>query len=215
MMARMLACLFLVLAVIALIAPLWIGHRSRQKRPMLPTTAAKAKLSAASRNGQVREKPGAGYADKRPPSSSASSAPSDLVPLLPIAKDGLFGFTDPFGRVVIEPPVFHGLPFFGRNEHRVVFGGKTGFIGRDGKMIVAPQYDNAGDMKENRAHVQLGWKCGYIDREGKTVIPMKFDDAADYRQGLAKIRIGSKYGFIDRNGSFVVEPQLDDAFGVL
>ena len=65
----------------------------------------------------------------------------------------------------------------------VVLGGKTGFINRDGKLVINPQFDDARNFYEGLALVSNGGKAGYIDKEGKNIINPQFDVAGDFSNG--------------------------------
>jgi hypothetical protein len=85
----------------------------------------------------------------------------------------------------------------------VNMGGKTGFINREGKLIINPQYDNASNFYDGLALVTTGGKSGYIDKEGKTVINPQFDIGGDFSEGLAAVSTGGKWGYIDKDGKYV------------
>src|ERR1039457_6337748 len=70
----------------------------------------------------------------------------------------------------------------------VNMGGKTGFINKEGKLIINPQYDNASNFYDGLALVTIGSKSGYIDKEGKTVINPQFDHGGGFSAG-AEYRI--------------------------
>jgi hypothetical protein len=57
----------------------------------------------------------------------------------------------------------------------VQVGGKIGFINKEGKLIVNPQFDDVGNFSEGLARVTIGDKWGYIDKEGKYVVNPQFD----------------------------------------
>ena len=61
----------------------------------------------------------------------------------------------------------------------VKLGGKWGFIGTTGKILIDPQFDGAHrfDKGSGLAAVKLGGKWGYIDRTGKIVISPQFDES--------------------------------------
>ena len=88
----------------------------------------------------------------------------------------------------------------------VLVGRKVGFINKEGKLIITPQFDLAGSFFEGLAPVKIGNKWGYIDKEGKYVINPQFDDAGYFFEGLARVRIGDKWGYIDKEGKYVWNP---------
>ncbi len=51
----------------------------------------------------------------------------------------------------------------------VEIGGEWGYIDKAGKVVIAPQFDDALDFSEGLASVRIGWKWCYIDKTGKIV----------------------------------------------
>ena len=100
---------------------------------------------------------------------------------------------------------------------------KLGFIDRNGKIVIQPQFNNIFYSKSLRYEVQKrfafpeglravvttgGW--GFIDSTGKFVIEPKFNSIGNFSDGLAGVFInvnnGGKYikGFIDKTGKLVI-----------
>jgi hypothetical protein len=48
-------------------------------------------------------------------------------------------------------------------------GGKSGFIDRTGKVVIAPQFDDCTSFTDGLAAVMVGGKLGYIEHTGKYV----------------------------------------------
>jgi hypothetical protein len=101
--------------------------------------------------------------------------------------------------------------------------GKWGFVDRTGKLVVAPQFEDAGDFSEGLAPVKVSseettWcppdgsgsrsgftmKWGYIDKTGKVVIPAQFESAAPFSERLAVIHNCEQAFFIDKTGKTVI-----------
>jgi hypothetical protein len=84
---------------------------------------------------------------------AADSRNGDVVVkegLVSIEVNGLYGFEDEMGRVVIEPKFAwldyfsNGMARFNTSRHR---DGKWGFIDRTGKTVIPPQFDDAQDFE--------------------------------------------------------------------
>ena len=91
---------------------------------------------------------------------------------------------------------------------RWLFGKKYGFIDRNGKTVIPPQFDLTYGFSEGLAAVQIGKKWGYIDKTGRLVIaPQEFWNVKPFHNGLAQVqtRDGS-VGYIDRSGKYVWGP---------
>jgi hypothetical protein len=61
--------------------------------------------------------------------------------------------------------------------------GSSGFIDKNGTMVVPAQWERTGDFSEGLAAVKQTEKWGYIDKSGKMVIAPQFDD---YRFGFSQ-----------------------------
>jgi hypothetical protein len=71
-------------------------------------------------------------------------------------------------------------------------GGKYGFINNTGKLVVQPQFDDAGKFDDGLAPVSLGGKWGYVDRDGKLAVPPQFELADPFSDDLALVAINRK-----------------------
>lgn len=94
---------------------------------------------------------------------------------------------------------------------RVKLSGKWGYIDRTGRIVINPQFEEAGDFSEGLARVKVGGKWGYIDRTGRFLINPQFEEAGDFSQGLARVKLGGKWGYVDRRGEVVISPQFSEA----
>jgi hypothetical protein len=88
---------------------------------------------------------------------------------------------------------------------------KVGFVDQTGKVIINPQFDEAGFFSEGYAAVRQNNKAGFIDKAGKIVINLQFEDVSSFSEGKATFINGTQTGFIDSKGSYIINPQFDDA----
>lgn len=150
----------------------------------------------------------------------------------------IWGYIDKKGNRVISLPSDVMCYDFSESLARVerMRSNKWGYINREGKFVIEPKFDDAGDFSEGLARVSLGgimaWpqgetgrimgNWGYINKKGEWVIPPQFDYALDFSEGLAavgfggildkhKIFINSRKGYINKKGKFVIPPQYEDA----
>jgi hypothetical protein len=103
----------------------------------------------------------------------------------------------------VAGPFSEGLACFGKYRF------KTGFVGKDGKLKIAPDFEAASDFSGSRACVRRNGKCGFIDTTGRPSVPAKFDNLAQYSEGLAAAEENGKIGFIDQSGEWKIRPQYD------
>ena len=87
--------------------------------------------------------------------------------------------------------------------------GKWGYIDREGRWAIEPQFAHGWNFSSGLAAVKTKeYKWGYIDREGRWAIEPQFDWATDFRDsGFAEVKVGERAGLIDRSGQYVIEPK--------
>jgi hypothetical protein len=126
------------------------------------------------------------------------------------------GYVDHTGKMAIKPRFVEdahsfsdGLAAFkagidyGRGE------AKWGFLAKNGKWAISPQFDLASDFSEEVAAVKVHIRgqdlgqWGYIDKAGKFVIPAKFDKALSFVGGLARVETKDGWRYIDKHGAYV------------
>lgn len=100
---------------------------------------------------------------------------------------------------------------------------KWGYIDKNGKMVIKPEYDKAERFSEGLAAVAINGKWGYIDKLGKFVLEPRFNEAMAFNEGLAFVKIGGydanaiidviggfdtegKWGYVDRVGRYIWQP---------
>lgn len=87
---------------------------------------------------------------------------------------------------------------------------KWGYIDREGRVVIEPQYTHAFGFTEGLAAVEVDGKYGFINKDGRLVIPPKYYWANSFTEGLATVQADDSYQIIDRDGAVVVT--LDKAF---
>ena len=120
-------------------------------------------------------------------------------------KNGLFGFIDKTGELVI--------PYKWKNAESFSYGlaavmddnNNWGYINIKGEIIIPCKWSEVGQFVENIARVYEGGLYGYINKSGKVVIPCNWEYASDFREGLARIQDRfNLYGFINKFGEVII-----------
>ena len=106
-----------------------------------------------------------------------------------------------------------GLAAFEVFQKNYVHETKYGFVDKNGKVAIPPQFVSAGDFSGGKCAVQNeAYRWGYIDRQGKTAIPFEFEHAGKFVDGQAIVFVDGKYGAIDEAGKYVITPQFDGLY---
>ncbi|MBZ0189603.1 MAG: WG repeat-containing protein, partial [Candidatus Obscuribacterales bacterium] len=87
---------------------------------------------------------------------------------------------------------------------------KAGFIDREGKFVIAPDYLSAQEFNDGLALVRRDGKFVYIDKTGKPILTFDCSAANSFSQGLASVQIDKKWGFIDTTGKLVIKPRFEE-----
>lgn len=156
--------------------------------------------------------------------------------LLPFrGDDGLYGYMNESGEVIVEPKYTYGGDFYEGLAAVAVDGGlgaieptgKYGYINTDGKEVIPCEYDNALDFSEGFAAVgyeyydgsrYLGIKYHYIDSTGETAIEGDFFAAGGFDGGIARVAVRNEDGdvtreYIDKSGAVLKEYREDYTVG--
>lgn len=129
-------------------------------------------------------------------------------------ENGLYGFVDINGNVVIKPQFKYAGRFSrGHSAVQSTTNDKWGFIDTQGNYVVYPNFCALGAFSENDglAGVQIGEKVnnqcvgkwGFIDTSGNWVISPIFEYAERFVKGKAKVIYNGQSGYINRYGSWV------------
>lgn len=134
--------------------------------------------------------------------------------LVRFVDDGLLGFMDRDGNVVIEPRFAAALPF-SQERSAVAVDGKWGFIDLAGNWIVAPRFFDADSFAHGIAPVARdGVTWGYIDRSGQLVVGFELASAERATRGLARVTrtwLGSP-GYLRPDGTTLWAAAEDESY---
>ena len=140
--------------------------------------------------------------------------------LLPVCRDGKWGYIDSAGTVVIAPE-YHIAHDFHEGLARVRNGRDLSFIASSGQVSFSapPKVVIAGDFSMGLAWFKTAEdRFGYVDRDGRIVIKAEYADASDFNEGSAAVCIfedgmPGRWGFINADGSWLLRPQFSYANG--
>jgi hypothetical protein len=143
-------------------------------------------------------------------SAHAQRAGAKSVRLYPVERNGLYGYINGSGQVIIKPR-FDEARTFSEGLAAVLVGDKWGYIDETGKFAIKPRYFSAGPFKEGLAAVGAYFASGpvdgrvgtygYIDRVGALVVKPQFGVAFSFVGGAARVQTSEyKNGYIDRAG---------------
>ena len=130
-----------------------------------------------------------------------------------VQKEGLWGFIDLDGQLVI-PPEYRQVRSFSDGAIAYREKGRWGYINSEGKPLFEQTFYDAGDFSEGLApvkdRVDSSWK--YIDKKGNNVISAQFDAAQPFKQGMAVVKKEGKYQYINKEGSIVFATEFYRAY---
>lgn len=121
----------------------------------------------------------------------------DLAPF--IREDGLYGYKDKNGTVVIKP-AYKDVAYFAEGMAAVAIAkDQWGYINKKGEIIIKPAYVSAGRFSEGVAIVCTGRNLtdpdkfyGAIDKTGKTILPFEKRKMQQFKDGKV---LAEKDGF--------------------
>jgi WG repeat protein len=112
--------------------------------------------------------------------------------LAPVRARGAAGFVDTTGKMVVPAKFFPNsiLPF--QEGLAAVFevkdkNARAGFIDREGRWVISPQYDDARHFCGGVAPVQVGKLWGYINPANRMIIAPRFEDAESFNHGMGEV----------------------------
>lgn len=77
---------------------------------------------------------------------------------------------------------------------------KNGYIDKNGKIVIEPKFDSAGDFKYEMAEVEVNGKSGVINKTGEFVLPPIYDSIFSYDNcGIFLVKKGDRDFYINKN----------------
>jgi hypothetical protein len=128
---------------------------------------------------------------------------NEALELYPIQENGLWGFIDNEGEIVIKPTLRYdhvsslsdGVAFVnsgGYWKEESLIGGKWGLIDSDGDVVVEPVFDGIYRLEYGYFVVELYGKYGFIDRKGRFLIEPKFTSYPHFSDNVAWVYVGGE-----------------------
>lgn len=139
--------------------------------------------------------------------------------------DGLYGFKNKSGKIVIKPQYEMAYDFTNKSVAFVVSKGKWKCINSKAEELLTPfLFDNGPDYySEKLARFVENGKMGFFDEACKKVIPADFDFVLPFENGFAQVCngcslkweeehsriVGGKYGLINKKGKVILPTEYD------
>jgi hypothetical protein len=143
--------------------------------------------------------------------------------LLPVRKNGKWGFVDKTGAAVI-PFEYDGAEGFSQGLAQVKKSGKWGYINKQNQTVIPFEYEdteNDGyDLHRNSfssdglALVKKNGMYGYINTSGEVMVPIMYDYTrpASAPEWMAVVEKNDKYGYVNADGTEVIPLEYDDVY---
>lgn len=173
-------------------------------------------LAFVSLKSDKRFPPLGGYIDQNGklviPCEYAFSANPCTEGVVMVVRDGVRMAWNTKGDLIFKGGFNQLLPF-SEGLAQAKIGNLWGYVDHQGKIAIAPNYENCAGFSEGLAGVKLNGKWGFIDKTGKIVIEPNFVVPASWEKnriripqfhgGLAQMPEGTKAGYIDKTGKWI------------
>lgn len=135
--------------------------------------------------------------------------------LVPIKKEGKFGFGDVYNNIAVEPK--YDDVKSSEDFHIVTLNNYYGIVSATGQEIIPPYYEEINvdpvSVLDGFIRVKRGGKSGYVDFNNEIVIPLQHDDifyVGSKKFCIVKYVNGSfKLGVIDSKGNLIIPLKYD------
>lgn len=143
-----------------------------------------------------------------------SPAQENYTALFRIYENGLYGYIDSTGAVII-PPKYKGAGEFSEGLAPVRENGYYGYIDETGKYVIAPQYDYAESFHNKYAKIFSEGFPNYINRFGIQTLQFKCSEIFPFNDGYAIVYTPyingiRKAGVINEYGSLVIDTAFSE-----
>jgi hypothetical protein len=132
--------------------------------------------------------------------------------LFPYRSEGLWGYLDSTGSIVIEPQ-FEMCGFFAEGLAYAQVGDALGYIDETGQLVIPADYPAATNFHEGYASVMVDEDWMVINKQGEIMMEQYFANPVTFNDGLARFKLEmglrSKYGFINPFGDTVIYPSFE------
>jgi len=125
-----------------------------------------------------------------------------------IKLDGLFGFVDKKGRLIIANR-YEAIGQFKEGLAPVKILGKWGFVNPADNIAINPSYESAQEFEQGIAFVRRNGKMGVINKDDKTILALRYDSIARLEGKMFLLISEKKCGLADENGNVLIEPKFD------
>ncbi len=127
-------------------------------------------------------------------------------------KKGLWGIIDASNKVIVEFLYDDWQEIFGSNYYKVRKGQLFGLLDKDGKTVIAPEYEQLWEHGTEMLVAINGNNQGLLDLTGKLVVPIEYAYINEFQEGFAVVEKDGKKGFIDKTGAVVIPIRYENAF---
>ena len=81
----------------------------------------------------------------------------------------------------------------------------TGYINKNGRFEIAPQFENAGRFVNGIAPATTDRLYGFIDKKGNFLVPEQFVELHSLSEGVSVFKKNGRYGYINKHGDIVID----------
>lgn len=134
-----------------------------------------------------------------------SFAQENHIPLFRIFENGLYGYIDSTG-VIIIPPKFKSAGEFSEGLAPVRENGYYGYIDETGRYVIEPKYDYAENFNNNYAIIYEDGKPNFINKFGKKLTSSSYLNIYQFEKNLVQVcTFSGKFGILNTNDNLIID----------